>query len=53
MRAEARSGEEKGVGEIKRAKSAGVVERGREKVSERARARARARGARWGGGKGM
>jgi len=47
---EARSGEEKGAGEIKRAKSAGVAERGRERVSERARVRAR--GARWGGGKG-
>ncbi len=50
MQAEARSGEEKGAGEIKRAKSARVAERGRERASEKTRARAR--GARWGGGKG-
>jgi hypothetical protein len=49
VRAKSRSGEKKGAGEIKRAKSVGVAERGRERASERAKARAR--GARWGGGK--
>jgi len=41
VRAEARSGEEKGAGEIKRAKSVGVADRRRERASERARARGR------------
>ncbi len=35
MRAETNSGEEKGVGEVKRAKSVGAEERGREKGKRR------------------